>query len=150
MSILVTGLFVAQLLVGGYLYSFVLGAGQRSSNARATRIPDLVAFVHPLAAIVTFSCWLAYLANDDKTFAWATFALLLLTASGGAVMALKTLTGSPVVDRPSPRQGILDPGDPAEVRVAEKQIPRAAVAVHGLIFLVLTVGTLLVALDAVD
>ncbi|WP_436701382.1 hypothetical protein [Nocardioides sp. BYT-33-1] len=148
MAILVTGMFVVQLLVGGYMYSFVLGAGQRGSNARATRIPDLVAFIHPVAAIVTFACWLAYLAGDATGFAWTTFVLLLLTASGGALMALRTVTGPPTVDRPSPRQGVLDPGDPAEIRVAEKQIPRAAIVLHGLTFLVLVAGTLLVALGA--
>lgn len=150
MSILVTGMFVVQALVGGYMYSFVLAAGQRSSNARATRIPDLVAFAHPVAAVVTFAAWLAHLATDEAGFAWLAFALLLLTAAGGAVMALKTLTGPPVVDRPSPRQGVLDPGDPAEVRVAEKQIPRAAMVLHGLTFLVLTIGTLLVARGVAD
>ncbi|WP_408895973.1 hypothetical protein ACJ5H2_13760 [Nocardioides sp. R1-1] len=150
MSILVTGLFVVQLLVGGYMYGFVLGAGQRDSNARATRIPDLVAFAHPVLAVVTFASWLAHLATGERGFAWVTFGLLLLTASGGAVMALKTLTGPAVVDRPSPRQGILEPGDPAEVRVAEKQIPRTAVVLHGLTFLMLTIGALLVALGVAD
>ncbi len=144
MSTLVTGLFVVQALVGGYMFSFILGAGQRSSNARATRIPDLVAVAHPLLAVVTAAAWLVHLATGDDGFAWVTFALLLLTASGGLVMTAKTMSGKPYVDRP--RQGVLVPGDPAEIRVAEKQIPRAAIVVHGITFLLLLAGTFLVAL----
>lgn len=147
---LLTFLFVLQLLVGAYMYSFVLGAGQRSSNARATRIPDLVAFVHPIAALVTFSVWIAYLTSGHSAYAWATFAAVLLTAGGGAVMAIATMRGSRYVDRPEPRRGVIDPGDPSEVRVAEKQIPLASIALHGGTFLVLAIGTLLVALGVVD
>lgn len=150
MSILVTGLFVVQLLVGGYLFSFVLGAGQRASNARATRIPDPAAVAHPLAAVVTVACWLICLATDERGFAWVCFGLLLATAAGGLFMAFRTVTGGPTVDRPGRRQGVLDPGDPAEIRVAEKQIPTAALVLHGTTFLVLLIGTLLVALGVVD
>jgi hypothetical protein len=150
MSVLLTFLFVLQLLVGGYMYSFVLAAGQRASNARATRIPDLVAFAHPLAALVTFSVWIAYVTSDRTGFAWATFVAVLLTASGGAVMGIATLRVSQYVDRSSARRAVVEPGDPADVRVAEKQIPIASIALHTGTFLVLAIGTLLVALGAVD
>ena len=150
MSVLLTFAFALQLIVGGYMYSFVLAAGQRSSNARATRIPDLVAFAHPLAALVAFSIWIAYVTSDRTGFAWATFVAVLVTASGGAVMGVATLRGSRYVDRPEPHRGVLDPGDPSEVRVAEKQIPLASMALHGGTFLLLAVGTLLVALGVLD
>lgn len=146
MAVLVTFLFVLQLLVGSYMYGSVLGAGQWSSNARATRIPDLVAFAHPLLAVVTLAIWVGYMVSERTGFAWATLAALLVTASGGLVMAWKTLQGSRYVERPGRNQGVLEPGDPAEVRVAEKQIPRLAIKLHGITFALLTVGTLLVAL----
>jgi hypothetical protein len=142
MSMYVLAFFIVQLLVGAYMFTFVLGAGQLNSNARATRIPDPIAVVHPLAAGGTFLLWVIYLLTDERAFAWATFVALLLTASGGAVMALKTLRGRPVVNRPA--------ADPADVRVAEKQIPKAAIVLHGLTFLVLLAGTLLVALGVGD
>ena len=138
----VLAFFVVQLLVGAYMFTFVLGAGQLNSNARATRIPDPIAVVHPLAAGGTLLLWVVYLVTDERVFAWATFVALLLTASGGAVMALRTVRGGPTVDRPA--------ADPAEVRVAEKQIPRAAIVLHGLTFLLLLAGTLLVALGVGD
>lgn len=75
---------------------------------------------------------------------------MLLTASGGAVMGLATLRGGRYVDRPEPHRGVLDPGDPSEVRVAEKQIPIASIALHGGTFVLLAVGTLLVALGVLD
>ncbi|MEV5003601.1 hypothetical protein [Nocardioides sp. LML1-1-1.1] len=146
MAVLVTFLFVFQLLVGSYMYGSVLGAGQWSSNARATRIPDLVAFVHPLAAVVTLAIWVGFMVSDRTGFAWATFVALLLTASGGAVMGVKTMRGSAYVDRPARNQGVLEPGDPAEIRVAEKQIPSLAILLHGGTFVLLALGTLLVAL----
>lgn len=146
MAVLVTFLFVLQLLVGSYMYGSVLGAGQWSSNARATRIPDLVAFAHPIAAVVTLAIWVGHMVSDRTGFAWATLVALLVTASGGAVMALKTRQGGQYVDRPGKHQGVLEPGSPAEIRVAEKQIPDLAIKLHGGTFVLLVVGTLLVAL----
>ena len=67
-------------------------------------------------------------------------------ASGGAVMALKARQGGQYVDRPGKHQGVLEPGSPAEIRVAEKQIPDLAIKLHGGTFVLLVVGTLLVAL----
>jgi hypothetical protein len=142
MSMYVLAVFILQLFVGAYMYSFVLGAGQKNSNARATRIPDPVAVVHPLAAGGTFLLWILYLVTDERGFAWATFALLLATAGGGAIMSLKTFTGGPTVDRPA--------ADPADVRVAEKQIPKVMILMHGLTFVLLAIGTLLVALGVAD
>jgi len=150
MSTLVTGLFVVQVLVGGYMFSYVLGAGQKSSNARATRIPDPVAVAHPLAAGVTVVSWLIHLASGERAFAWICVGLLLATAAGGLFMAFRTFTGGPTVDRPGRRQGVLDPGDPAEIRVAEKQIPTPVIVLHGATFLLLLVGTALVASGVLD
>ena len=103
-----------------------------------------------LAALVTLSTWLAYVASDREGFAWATFVLLVLTASGGAVMGVKTVLGDRYVDRPAPDRGIVAPGAAAEIRVAEKQIPMAAIVLHASTFVLLAIGTLLVALGVAD
>ena len=150
MSVLITLLFVVQILLGAYMYSFVLGAGQMGSNARATRIPDPVAFVHPVGAGLTLVSWFIHLGTGADGFVWVTFTLLLLTASAGLVMALVTLRGKRLVDRPAAHQVVLVPGSPAEIRVAEKQIPPLALALHGLGFAALLCTTLLVALGVAE
>jgi hypothetical protein len=139
MSNFVMGLLVAQLLGGVYLTSFLWGAGQRYSNARATRIPDYLVVLHPMLAAVATGLWLIWMFDDSRGWAWATFATLLLTAAGGTVMFLITRSGGKTLDRPA--------ADPADVRVAEKQIPPIADHLHGLMGTALIVCTLLVALD---
>ncbi|WP_435771141.1 hypothetical protein [Nocardioides sp. SYSU DS0651] len=143
MSELVMFLLVVQVLVGMYLYSFVLGAGQKNSNARATRIPDLVAVLHPAAAGSTVVLWILYLVSGETGFAWATLGVIVATAALGGFMSLKALTGRATVDdRPA--------AEPADVRVAEKQIPGLVARFHGLTFAVMAVLILLVALGVGD
>lgn len=141
MTNFVMGLLVVQLLGGVYQLSYVLGAGKRPSTARATRLPDPVVVGHPMAATVSTALWLGWMTMDERGFAWLTLVALLLTAAGGAFMFLRTAGRSPVVDRPA--------ADPADVRVAEKQIPKVALAVHGLGALLLVGCVLLVALGVV-
>ena len=142
MSNFVMGLLLAQLLGGIYLMTFLWGAGQRSSNARATRLPDALVFVHPVLALAATSLWLVWMFDGERGWAWATFVTLLLTAAGGTVLFLKTRTGGRVLDVPA--------ADPADVRVAEKQIPPIADHLHGLMGTVLVVCVLLVALGVLD
>jgi len=142
MSKFVIGLLIFQLLGGAYLLSFVLGAGQRLSNARATRLPDPVVFLHPSMALATTGLWVLWMATWDRGWAWAALAAVLLTVGGGLFLFLRTKQGGEMLDRPA--------ADPADVRVAEKQIPGLAIAGHGLFAVTLVVCMLLVALGVVD
>lgn len=116
----VTGLLVVQLLLGGYLLSFVLSAGAPWSNARASRIPDPIVFGHLLAALAATVLWVIHVTTGERGFAWA-----------------RTLRGGRRIGPPT--------GDPAEARVAEKQTPPIAIGLHGLFAALLLLTTALVA-----
>lgn len=81
--------------------------------------------------------WLIWMFSQNEAFVWATSGSLLLSVGGGLVMFARTAQGQ------DPGR---DGGDPADVRVAEKQIPGAALAAHGLIAAVLVGSVLLVGL----
>ena len=138
MTNFVMGLLIVQLLGGAYQLTFVLGAGQKLSNARATRLPDFVVVGHLTAALTATALWVVWMATHEDVFAWATLAVLLVTSAGGLFMFARTARQDSVVDRPAV--------DPADVRVAEKQIPATALAVHGLGAVVLLACVLLEAL----
>lgn len=136
----VMGLLVVQLMLGGYLLTYVGKAGMKHSNARATRLADPVILVHAGLAGVGTVLWLLHLVTDERGFAWGAFAVLLAGASLGSLMGAKTLLGSRRVDQPA--------GSAADVQVAEKQIPLVAIGTHGLIALTLVVCTGLVTFGA--
>ncbi|UMG92824.1 hypothetical protein [Nocardioides sp. TF02-7] len=136
------GLLAVQLLGGLHQLTFVLGAGQKLSSARATRLPDAAVVGHVMLGGLAFALWLGWVMFDERAFAWMTLATVVLAAAVGGFMFHRTFFRSPVVDRPA--------ADPADVRVAEKQIPAASLAVHGLGAAALILGTLLVALDVLD
>lgn len=138
MSGYVMAMFVVQVFGGLYLLSFVAGAGQKRSSARATRLPDPVVLTHGGLGITATALWILYLLTGAQGLAWATFAALAVGASLGVFMFLKTARGAPVLEEPA--------GSRADVRVAEKQIPGIALAAHGTLAIALLVCTLLVAL----
>lgn len=135
----VMAMLVFQVFGGLYLLTFVAGAGQKRSTARATRLPDPVVLTHGGLGITATVLWILYLVTGARGFTWATFAVLAAGAAFGVFMWLKTARGAPVVAEPA--------GSPADVRVAEKQIPGIAIAAHGALALALLVCTLLVALE---
>lgn len=141
MSNLVMGLLVIQLVGGAYLFSFVMSAGQRHSSARATRLPGLMVFVHAVLGVAAVGLWVAWLETGEPAIAWTTLASLLLSVGGGLLMFARTAGHDETIDRPMAT-------DPADVRVAEKQIPASALMAHGGLALVLVVLVLLVALGA--
>ncbi|MBM9460266.1 hypothetical protein JK386_10160 [Nocardioides sp. zg-536] len=142
-SKLAIGLLAVQVLLGGYLFSYLLSAGQPRATARATRISDPVSALHLLAALAALALWMIYQAGHDIAFAWATLGVLALTAAGGMTMAVKTLAEPPILE------GVVSE-DPADARVAESQIPRPAIYLHGVIFLMAGACVLLVSLGLAD
>jgi len=126
----VMGLFVVQLLLGGYLFSFTLGQGREDATARATRLPSPVLALHPLAGLAAAACWFAVLVTDARPMAWITLGLLVVAALGGAFLAARTLL------RPPRLEGVVS-DDPADTMVIEKQMPTIAIGTHGLVAVVL-------------
>lgn len=145
----VIGLFAVQLLGGAYLFGYTLSAGRRDSTAHATRLPSAVVFSHMLLGGFSTATWIGWVVSDERGFAWASFVSVALGVLLGTVMGLRTVTKPPVVDvpqNPVPRT----PPDPADVRVAEKQIPGVALLGHGGLGVTLLLLTLLIALDVLS
>lgn len=133
------GLFVVQCLLVAYQLSFVMDAGRPESNARASRIPDGMALGHLFFTVLATGVWLGWKTFGDRGFAWVAFALALLAAAIGAVIAERSMAMPAEIDAPSDR-------DPADLRTAESRIPDIALLVGGVIHIVLVVLTFLVAL----
>lgn len=138
MTTFVMGLFVIQVLGGLYQFGILMAAPSRHSTARATRLPDWLVFSHGLLGILAAGLWLGQLLTGNDVYAWATLAVVLLSIAGGTVMFVKTELKSKTLDIPA--------ADPADVRVAEKRIPKTVLHGHGLGAAVLAICVLIVAL----
>ncbi|CAA9375697.1 MAG: hypothetical protein AVDCRST_MAG32-1164 [uncultured Nocardioides sp.] len=138
MTKFVMALFVIQVVGGLFQMGTLMTAGSRNSTARASRLPDLLVFSHAVLGFLAAGLWVGQLLTGDDRFAWVTLAVVALSIAGGTVMFLKTELGSETLDRPA--------ADPADVRVAEKQIPKTVLHGHGLGAAVLAVCVLVVAL----
>lgn len=135
------GLFVIQLGVGLYQMGILAASHSRHSPARATRLSDRLVFSHALLGFLAAGLWLGQLLTGDDRYAWATAVVVLLSIAGGMVMFVETeFRPGTLEDRTAA------PADPADVRVAEKQIPKVVMHGHGLGAAVLLVGVVAVAL----
>ena len=140
MTKFVMGLLAVQVVVGAYLFMSVATSGSAHSTARATRLPSLVVFAHTLLGIGAPVLWVAWMLSDSTGWVWATLGSLLASVAGGLVMAFRTFGRSDTLHQPA--------GDPADVRVAEKQIPTPVLLGHGLGAALLVGSVLVVALAA--
>jgi hypothetical protein len=138
MTKFVMGILVIQALGGLYQMGVLMTSTSPHSTARATRLPDLLVFSHGLLGFLAATLWLGQLFTGDDAYAWATLGVVLLAVAGGMVMFVETEFKGETLDRPAI--------DPADIRVAEKQIPKAALHAHGLGAAVLVVCVLVVAL----
>ncbi|GAA5121957.1 hypothetical protein GCM10023339_39520 [Alloalcanivorax gelatiniphagus] len=120
MSKLVMALLVVQVLVGGYMFGSIAGSG----SARATRLPPLVVFTHAMLGVAAPALWIAYLYTGETAWVWVTLGSLLASVAGGLLLFSRTVGRSDTLRRPA--------ADPADVRVAEKQVPKTVLVGHGL------------------
>lgn len=131
------GLFLVQLLLVVYQFTYVVDADRPESNARATRLTPGVVIGHLLLSILAALLWIGWKAYGDTAFAWATFAALVLAALLGTTIAQRSLLEPAEVDGPSP--------DPADHLTAESRIPVVSQVLLGAMTLVLVVFVFLVA-----
>lgn len=127
MAQVVLGLYVMTMFGGAYLISFTTGIGRPDSTARATALPPLVTFTHPLLALSGLAVWLVFMAEGSAYLAWTSVVLLLATAALGDVLALRTFHAKPQHVRVGPGR------EPADFQRAEKQMPHSVIAVHGIL-----------------
>jgi len=137
MATFALGAWIVQILGGAYLWSFTTGVNRPESNARATRLPRSLLFVHPLLGVVGLFVWIAFLASDEPVLAWVAFAGLLVGGGIGSFLAFRTFQ-----DRPRGPVGSPD------VRRAEHQMPVPAIGLHGFLAVVTVLAVLVAALQA--
>lgn len=137
----VTGLLFVQVLLGLYQFSIAGNAGRPESVARATRLPTPTLFVHVMVAVIAVILWLVVEGTGWRGVAWATFATLVVGASIGSFMGLRTVGRPTTVAETQGMQA-----EAASLIVAEKQIPGVSIALHWTIGLAAVVCSLLVCL----
>lgn len=135
MAELTLGLWITTALMGSYLFTYASDGGRAESGARATHLPPLLLFVHPMLAFLGIGVWIAYLSTDSRLAAWLGVAVLLGGIAIGAFLGLRT-------ERPRKQdkarlmavagRGPVDPEVVADLTVAEQRIPKPAIMLHGL------------------
>ena len=146
MTKFVMALLVVQALGGLYQFGILASAGRRDSTARASRLSDSLVFSHGLLGFLAAGLWVGQLLTGNDYWAWATLVVILLSVAGGTVMFLKTELEAETIDSLAVDGAVDGAVDPADVRVAEKQIPKSVLHGHGLGAAVLVVCVLIVAL----
>lgn len=119
------GFWFCTILAGSYLFSYTTGLGRTDATARATALPPLLTFVHPVIGVTGIAAWIVFLVDRQPYQAWVGVVLLLLGAAVGDVLALRTAKKDPSKVRPGPY------GQPADRVRAEDQMPKSAILVHG-------------------
>ena len=138
MTKFVMAILAIQALGGLYQVGVLMTATSPHSTARASRLPDLLVFSHAMLGGLAAALWLGQLFTGNDAYAWATLVVVLLSVGGGMIMFVKTEFEPDTIGRTTL--------DPADARVAEKQIPKTALHAHGLGAAVLVVSVLVVAL----
>lgn len=135
MAELTLGLWIVTALLGTYLFMYASDGGRPESTARATHLPPLVLFLHPVLGVLGIGVWIAYLSADSVILAWVGVAVLTTGIAVGAYLGLRT-EGPRKEDEARlvalAGRGSADPETVADLTVAEQQIPKPAILVHGL------------------
>jgi hypothetical protein len=143
------GMWFVTLLGGAYLWSFTVRANREESTARASNLPPLVLFMHPLLALAGLGVWIAYMYYSADELPWVAFGFLLLTALLGFVLLARTLRDKGV-RVPNIQAGDMSESENAQANRTrvEDQMPRPAIVLHGVLALVIIALVLVVALGA--
>ena len=123
---------------GFYMMGIATRTGNDASAATDSNLPTAVIFTHMALAVAGLGVWALFMGNNEDALAWGALGTLLVVAALGAFMFLRWKK-----DRR---------GSEAEVaarreRLAEQQIPSAAVMVHGITAFATIVLVLLAALQ---
>jgi hypothetical protein len=121
--------------LGGFflLGTWIQKGGLRQQGTGRTRFPAPVVFGHMLLAAAGLVVWIVYVAADSGALAWTAVVLLVLVAALGLTMFARWL--------PVRRSATVVPVDVP----AEKHLPLAAVAGHGVVAVVTVVLVVLAA-----
>ena len=142
------GTWILTAVGGAYLFSFTVGANREESTARASSLPPLMLFLHPLLALAGLGVWIGYLYSGEEGLPWVALALLVLTALLGGLLHLRTARRTKV-HVPSLQSPDLTPAENAEANRTrvEDRMPRPVIHLHGALA---GITLLLVLLEALD
>lgn len=152
MTEFVLGIWIVTAIGGSYLWSYTTGIGRPDSPARATSLPPLVLFLHPTAALTGLGVWWAYMVFGGTILPWVAFAVLVLVAVLGDVLFMRTAQSRRSEEKMVAAYAARPAGDPVDAEVladhrhVETQIPKAAIALHGLLAAGTMVSVFLVAI----
>ncbi|MQY03785.1 hypothetical protein [Actinomadura macrotermitis] len=129
--------WILTALGGFYMLSvWIARGGLRREEAGSTRFPPPVIFGHMLLAAAGLIVWIIYVAADKQALAWTAFVILLPVALLGFVMLARWIPTYRARAAAGPGAGSVP---------AERAIPVAVVAGHGLLAVVTLVLVLLTA-----
>jgi manganese efflux pump family protein len=125
---------------GGFMLAkWVGGGGHR--QPRGHGFPPAVVFGHFLLAAAGLVLWIVYLAVDNDPFGWVALILLAPVAILGLMMLARWV---PIYRGTAPARVTSSAGAPVtEGAVAERSLPVAVVAAHGVLAVVTVVLVLL-------
>jgi hypothetical protein len=139
--------WIITALGGFYMLSkWISRGGLRQQQSGTTRFRAPLIFGHFLLAAVGLLVWIAYVIAGSKVLAWTAFIILLPVALLGFTMFARWLGGYRArVPVPAMAGGPRPASDEAHVP-AERHLPVAVVAAHGLLAATTIVLVLLTAL----
>ena len=129
---------------GLYMMGILLRTGRTETtdptkpDTVRTRIPSWLVFSHGSLAVAALAVWIAFMVYDEDYLAWTTVIGLLVVAALGTVMFVRWL-----IDH---HRGTPEERAARKARLAEQQIPSAAVHGHGFLAFVTILLVVLVAL----
>lgn len=149
MAGLILGIWIVTATGGAFLWSFTTGVGRPESVARASALPSLPLFVHPLIGLAGLSVWIAHLYHGGDVLPWVALALLISGAIVGDVLLMRTLRPRRVFGQVPTEQAphlSAEENAAANRRRAEDLMPRPVIVLHGVLAVVLMALVLLYAL----
>lgn len=132
------GLFLVQLLLVVYQFTYLVDAGRPESNARATRLGPGIVMGQLWLSVLAALLWVGWKAYGHSAYAWATFAALVLAVLLGTRIAQHSLRTPAEIESTSP--------DPADRLTAESRLPVVSQLALGGTMIVLTVLVFFVAI----
>lgn len=132
------GLFLVQLLLVVYQFTYLVDAGRPESNARATRLGPGMVMGQLWLSVLAALLWVGWKAYGNPGFPWATFVALVLAVILGTRIAQQSLRAPAEIESNSP--------DPADRLTAESRLPVVSQLALGATMLALTVLVFFVAI----
>ena len=129
---------ITWVATAGFGFVLLVISAARGGMTQSVGIRPVLIISHFLLAAIGLAIWIAYVATDNDTLAWAAFVIL-------AVVALLGWTMFAIWYQRRSRGAVTEAVDPSTP--AEQHFPVPVIAVHGVLAVTTVVLVLLTALD---